>query len=387
MSQDKKFATVLSISKKILDEYDLCDHCLGRLFAKKLGLESNKLLGQKIRKKLKAKNKKCYVCKNAFDSLPYYLEKMQQASSEYDFKSFLVGAKLKPSVFDRDDHLRSQFKLKGIDGIKTSITRELAKTFARKTKLRPSISDPDLTITVDFKLESCEVYSKSLYLSGRYLKPTRDIPQKQKPCQNCLGKGCVTCQKHGMAEFDSVEGMICKYVFEKFGAMQAKITWIGGEDTTSLVSGSGRPFFVKLLNPKKRKPKIPKKIQSDKITILGLKQIPKIPQGPIPFVSKVKLYITTENPVTEEIMSKFDDLQKSTIAIYEKSGKRAEKQIHSIKHQIDSQNSFCLLMTLDGGVPLKHFVAGDNIFPNVSDLISNKSKLERFDFEDIRVAN
>jgi len=190
-----------------------------------------------------------------------------------------------------------------------------------------------------------------------------------------------------MAEFESVEGMICRYVFEKFGAMQAKITWIGGEDTTSLVLGSGRPFFAKLLNPKKRKPKIPKKITSDKITILGLKQIPKIPQGPIPFVSEAKLLITTENPVTEESLTGLDTLQDSTIAIYEKSGKRAEKKIHKIKHQTASQNSFYLLMTLDGGVPLKHFVAGDNVFPNVSDLISNKSKLETFDFDDIRIAN
>jgi len=384
VSKDK-FASVVLLSKKILSEHDLCDHCLGRLFAKKLGLASNKLLGQKIRKKTKSKNKKCYVCKNVFDTLHFYLDKMKETSSVYDFKTFLVGAKLKPSVLDRDDHLRSQFKLRGIDGIKTSITRELAKQFSRKTKRIHHVADPDLTITVDFKTESCEVHSKSLYVSGRYVKPVRDIPQKQKPCQNCLGKGCVTCQRHGMTEFDSVEGMISKYFFDRFGATQAKITWIGGEDTTSVVLGKGRPFFAKLLNPKKRKPKIPVKIQSDKITILGLKQISKIPQGPIPFVSKVKLYITTENPIAAEDLAKLNELNNNTVAIYEKSGKRSEKKIHSIKYDVESQNSFCLSMKLDGGVPLKHFVAGEDIFPNVSDLISNKSKLERFDFDEVNI--
>lgn len=384
MTQDK-FATSVLLSKKILSEYDLCDHCLGRLFAKKLGLVSNKILGKKIRKKIKLKNKKCYVCKNVFDILHFYLEKMQEASSVYDFRTFLVGAKLKPSVLDRDDHLRSQFKLRGIDGIKTSITRELAKQFSRKTKRNYNMSDPDLTVTVDFKTESCEAHSKSLYVSGRYVKPVRDIPQKQKPCQNCLGKGCVTCQKHGMTEFDSVEGMICKYFFDRFGAIQAKITWIGGEDTTSVVLGKGRPFFARLLNPKKRKPKIPDKIKLNKITILGLKQIPKIPQGPIPFVSKVKLYITTETPITLESLAKLDDLINNTVAIYEKSGKRSEKKIYSINYDVESQNSFYLSMKLDGGVPLKHFVAGGDIFPNISDLISNKSKLERFDFDEVNI--
>ena len=308
---------------------------------------------------------------------------MKEISHNYEFKTFLVGAKLRPSVLDRDDHLRSQFKMRGIDSIKTSITRELTKQFTKKTKKRHNSLDPELTITVDFKTESCEVHSKSLYLSGRYTKPTRDIPQKQKPCSNCLGRGCVTCHKHGMTEFDSVEGMICRYVFEKFGATQAKITWIGGEDATSLVLGDGRPFFARLQNPQKRKPKLPKSIQSDKITIHNLKKIPKIPQGPIPFVSKVKLLIITENPLTKESLAKLDDLNNSTIAIYEKSGKRTEKKIHSVKYELESQNSFYLSMNLDGGIPLKHFVGGDDIFPNVSDIISNKCKLEQFDFDQV----
>lgn len=123
MAQDK-FVSVLMSSKKILSEYDLCDNCLGRMFAKKLGLSSYRLLGKKIHKKLGIQNKKCHICKNVFDSLHYYIEKMQNSSSQYQYKTFLVGAKLRPSVLDRDDHIRSQFKLKGIDGIKTSITRE-----------------------------------------------------------------------------------------------------------------------------------------------------------------------------------------------------------------------------------------------------------------------
>lgn len=384
MAQDK-FASVLVVSKKILSEYDLCDNCLGRLFAKKLRLSSYKLLGKKIHKKLGIQNKKCHICKNVFDTLHYYIEKMQDSSSQYQYKTFLVGAKLRPSVLDRDDHIRSQFKLRGIDGIKTSITRELAKQFSRKTNKRQNQAEPDLTLTIDFKAESCEAHSKSLYFSGRYTKPTRDIAQKQKPCSNCLGKGCVSCHRHGMTEFDSVEGMICKYFFDKFGAAQAKITWIGGEDTTSLVLGKGRPFFAKLLNPKKRKLVLPKTILSGKIKIHNLKQIPKIPQGPIPFLSKVTLYITTENSITPDSLAKLDGLAGNTVAIYEKSGKRSEKKIYSVKHTLTSPNSFTLEMTLDGGVPLKHFVYGDNIFPNVSDLISIKCALEKFDFDQIQI--
>jgi tRNA pseudouridine synthase 10 len=385
VSQNKKYASVLNLSQKILGEYDLCDHCLGRLFAKKLGLASNKKLGQKIHKHLKKQSKKCYTCKNIFDSLQNYLQKMLEASSGYEFRTFLVGAILKPSVLDRDDHIRSQFKLRGIDGIKTNITKELARQFAKKTKKRSHQMEPDLTITVDFKTESCYAHSRPVFVSGRYTKQTRDMPQKQKPCDNCLGKGCVTCNRHGISDFNSVEGMISKYFFEKFGAQQAKITWIGGEDSSSLVLGGGRPFFAKLTNPKKRNPKLPKRIRVDRITLRSLKQVSKLPLRPLPFVSKAKMFVSTENPVRVEDLAKLEGL-KGTIVIYD-DGKRVEKSIHSLKYKPNSENSFYLFIKVDGGVPLKRLVAGDSVFPNVSDLISNKSKCETFDFEEVRITN
>ena len=353
------------------------------MFAKKLNLKSYSWLGKKIHKKLRIQNKKCHICKNIFEKLPFYIEKMSDVSSEYQYRSFLIGTKIKPSFLDRDDQIRSQFKLKGIDGIKTNITKELTKLFSRKTKRAPSIREPDITLTIDFKSESCEINSKSVYLSGRYTKTIRGISQKQKPCSNCLGKGCVTCGKHGMTEFDSVEGLMSKYFFDKFGALQAKITWIGGEDSSSLVMGKGRPFFARLVNPKKRKLVLPKTINLDKIKIYALKQIPKIPFGPIPFQSSVKLDIETEHPITHDSIVKLDDLV-GTIAIYEKSGKRSEKKIYSVKYTVTSPNSFIVEMRIDGGIPLKHFVNGENVFPNVSDLISNKCMLTQFDFEQIQ---
>ena len=66
-----------------------------------------------------------------------------------------------------------------------------------------------------------------------------------------LGKDADICNFHGIYEFNSVEGMISQYIFEKMGGTVAKFTWIGGEDKSSLVLGNGRPFFVKLQNPHK----------------------------------------------------------------------------------------------------------------------------------------
>ena len=59
---------------------------------------------------------------------------MIDAASPYSYSSFSVGAIIKPSIIDRDDVIRSKYKLKGIDGIKTDVTKELGKLFSKKTK-------------------------------------------------------------------------------------------------------------------------------------------------------------------------------------------------------------------------------------------------------------
>lgn len=384
---NKSFANVLQLSQKILTEYDLCDVCLGRLFAKKLGLVSNKKLGDKIHHALKIKSTKCYVCKNIFDGVNSQVAKMLDVSSDHDFTTFLVGTKIKPSILDRDDHMRSRFRLRGIDGIKTNITKELAKQFSHKTKKKVESSEPDLVFMIDFKADSCTIQTKPVFLWGRYAKTERGMPQKQKPCTTCLGKGCIDCNHHGISEFDSVEGLISKYLFEKFGAVQTKITWIGGEDSTSLVLGSGRPFFVKLLHPKKRHPRLPKKITLGKIVVQNLKLINKTPTGPVQFTSKVKLCISCENKVEQTDLSRLDILEKNTIAVYEKSGRRTEKLIQNIQYKTHSENSFYLSMTAGGGLPFKRFVSGDDVFPNISDILENKCRCETFDFEAVKITH
>lgn len=78
-----------------------------------------------------------------------------------------------------------------------------------------------------------------------------------------------------------------------------------------------------------------------------------------------------------------DSLNNTSVAIYDKSGKRTEKKIYSIRYLQNSEKSFTLELKIDGGVPLKHFVSGDDIFPNISELLTNRCKLEQFDFDSV----
>ena len=375
------YSEITSIVNSILKKYDLCDQCLGRLFSKQLHLSSNKFLGKKLKKNYISKSK-CYVCKDLFCNLDHFLKLMLDLSSNYEFQTYGVGIIIKPSIVDRDDFIRSKYKLKGIDSIKTDIAKELIKLFTKKTQKTLDSFDPEITFTVNLKDESCQLHSKSITIFGKYVKSERGYAQKQTTCDNCSGTGCRVCDFHGISEFESIEGIISKLIFKKFGGTTTKFTWIGGEDKSSLVLGNGRPFFVKIKNPSKRKSKLfDEKFNS--VSVFNLKLVDTFPKKPLNFYSRIKIKISTELQINSKKLQKLKDLTTCPIVIYEKSGKRYEKKIFDLKYKKNSTNLFTIIMSAEGGFPIKRFVIGDDVSPNISSLFDNSCLAQEFDFLDI----
>ena len=377
------YSQITSTANLILKKYDLCDQCLGRLFSKQLRLSSNKLLGKKLHKNSTFQSK-CYVCKNLFCNLDHFLKLMLDSSSNYTFKTYGIGIMIKPSIVDRDDFLRSQYQLKGIDSVKSDITKELIKLFTKKTHKMMDPFDPEITFTVNLKDESCQLRSKSITIFGRYVKSKRGYSQKQKSCDNCSGKGCRICDFHGISEFESIEGIISKLIFKKFGGTTAKFTWIGGEDKSSLVLGSGRPFFVKIKNPSKRKCKLSDE-DFNSVSLFNLKLVHESPKKSLTFHSKIKIKISTKLQINSKNLQKLKDLTTYPITVYEKSGKRYEKKIFDLKYKKNSTNVFTLIISAEGGFPIKRFVIGDDVLPNISSVLDTTCMVQEFDFLDIIV--
>lgn len=382
----KKLALVMEHARIIFREYPLCDHCLGRMFAEKLGVVSHKRLGHYIRVKLKkSEPKKCHVCKNLMSDLALQVKKMIEMSKDYQFSTFLIGAVLQPSILDRDDAIRSELKLRGIPSIKSDVTREMGKSFSRRRQAKVEYHNPDMVFTVDLKRDYCEIKPKAVLLQARYTKHVRGLQQKQKPCDQCDGKGCFVCDFHGIREFNSVEGRIAKFMIEKFGAQQAKITWIGSEDESSLVKGNGRPFFVRLVNPHKRHIVVPKKLDLGGVSVHGLKAIAKIPSDPIRFRTRVVLEIEAEDSIRSYLLDHLEMLKKNLIVIYESSGHKNKKMIYDIKAEAESDRLFKIVMESDGGIPLKRFVAGQEVEPSISEILGVNCRCKLFDFHRITV--
>ena len=372
------------LETSITKEYDLCNFCLGRLLSKKYNSTSYKILGKKLRKNLSLrKSKKCYICKNLFDNLDSYFELLVSKSSNYQFKTFVLGTIIKPSLSERDDLIKSKFQIRGIDSLKTNVTKELSRRFSRKTRSKIINLDPELTLTVNFKTMSCDLRTKPVYFYCRYTKTKRGLVQKQKVCEDCSGKGCFLCENHGITEFNSVEGKISNFLYKKFHADRVKINWIGGEDRLSLVLGKGRPIFVKIINSSKRNIRLPNKIKLGEIVLSNLKIIKEYPNGSKPFRSSVLINIETKDKINSEDLKKIKKIKNKQISIFERNGKINKKSIYSINYKKNGINSFVTSILVDGGFPIKRFVEGNGVLPNISDILKNESKCKQFDFKQI----
>ena len=104
------------------------------------------------------------------------------------------------------------------------------------------------------------------------------------------------------------------------------------EDKSSLVLGTGRPFFVKLNHPNKRTSKLTS-IDLGSIKIKNLKIIDKFPQKPILFSSSIEIKISSKSTIDSQYLKKLKNICNSPVVVCETSGKRFEKQIFSLSLQ------------------------------------------------------
>ena len=311
------------------------------------------------------------------------LSNIYETSNNIDFKTFNLGLTLKNSFLEKDDYIKSKFKIKGIENIKFGISKEMAKKISQKTKSKRILVDPEMFIQANFKDDSCTIRTKPIFIYGRYNKKIRKLPQKQLSCKKCNGIGCHNCDFKGFENIESIEGKISNFLIKKFDGNQVKINWIGGEDQSSLVLGKGRPFFVKILNPKKRNRTLRKSLKLEDISLLDLKKISTQPKGSIPFKSKVSIIVDTKKPISLIQLKKLQNLENSKIHDLSKDKKGNSRQIYEIHYKKLGKNSFLLDLFADGGISLKSFIQNSDVTPNVSELLENSCKCKSLDFKNI----
>lgn len=94
-----------------------------------------------------------------------------------------------------------------------------------------------------------------VYVEGRYLKHSRDLPQTVFFCPECKGhprrkRRCERCEGFGKLTRDSVQELVGWVLGKAAGTRKHKFHGAGREDVDVRMLGDGRPFVVELIDPK-----------------------------------------------------------------------------------------------------------------------------------------
>ncbi|MCX8191883.1 MAG: tRNA pseudouridine(54/55) synthase Pus10, partial [Nitrososphaerales archaeon] len=347
-----------SIIKKLLSEYPLCDKCLGRQFPHIMEELDNEQRGIALRKLVKIPLRgKCFICHSLMSSLQELMEEVLKTISEYEFDNFMIGTTLPPDVIEREDTIRARFKLKGGETLKSELNREVGSFIISKTGKQIKTRGADLTILIaPFSKPLVTIQSRPIYLFGHYLKKERGIRQKRVRCKKCRGSGCVECDHSGISRQESVEEYLSKILLNHFKGSGVRYTWVGGEDSNSLVLGNGRPFFGEILNSKVRSlvgMNLP--INIDNKIILKDLQIVDKPKVIPRFTVDLFLHIKFKEPIDYNRLKGLEETLKDAVIhqISLRKRKILDKKVYNFKIISIDEDEIKVEMSCDGGLNIK----------------------------------
>ncbi len=253
MEIDKQVNSILAYG-------ECCDHCLGRFFGKRSHGLSNDERGRglKITRALDENlpytefSGTCWICNNFFDSVPVWADRVLQAVQGIEFSTFLIGCRVPPLIAENEEMVWSDLSLSEPEPFKSEVNREVGKAVSARTGKTVDFKKPDIVVILDPSSEVVEVQINSVFFYGRYQKYERGIPQTHWDCRACKGAGCEKCNFTGAQYLDSVEELIGRPVITAFEAQNAVLHGAGREDIDARMIGTGRPFILEVVGPKKR---------------------------------------------------------------------------------------------------------------------------------------
>jgi len=246
--------------EKILSYGPCCDHCLGRFFGKRGHGLTNDQRGTAMRvahaidrnQPYEPFTSTCWICANFFDHIPAWAARIAQELSPLEYASFLIGCRVPPLIAESEEMVISDLSLAGAEPFKSEVNREVGKAVFAITGKSVDFKYPDVVVLLDPSRDVLEVQVNPVFVYGRYRKFERGIPQTHWDCRACRGKGCEKCNFTGKQYQDSVEELIGRPAIGIFHAENAILHGAGREDIDARMIGTGRPFILEIVSPKRR---------------------------------------------------------------------------------------------------------------------------------------
>ena len=398
---------VINIAERSISNYNLCDHCLGRVFAKIGHGFTNKERGLKLKKQLIYKKyvdvKNCWLCNGLLDEINHFSNLIKKSLRNYEYDTFLVGSKIDEDIEDREQELIKFTATKYSESIKTELNREIGKILEENLKKNVDFEKPTIMAVVDTSFDVVYLQISSLFIYGRYKKFKRDIPQTKWSCKICYGKGCKKCNYSGKLYDTSVEEIIAEKFLEETKGEDESFHGCGREDVDVRMLGNGRPFILEIKNPKKRKLKftelerIINKNNKDIIEVSNLRysnkdEITRLKQSS--FNKTYRIVIKCKKTLNNEKLKKaaislcgrkIGQFTPSRVA-HRRANMIREKHIYDCQIESIDGVMATLIIEAESGTYIKELISGDEgkTKPNLSDIIGIPCQVTELDVINIQ---
>lgn len=426
---------IIELAYKILLKYPLCDYCLGRQFGsigygisnREIGralktviyVEANKLAKDKLEEGVRKlgilsacnyhpasqlleklgydrpEPRPCSICGGVLDQKKFreFASKIIEELKEYEFRNFLVGAKVPVDIREKEDMIHSEYAITTGEDIKEDITREIGSLIQRELEREIEYKTPEIVVIADIFSEVYEIQVNPLFIYGRYRKLQKDIPQTPWYCRECWGRGCSKCSYTGREYPESISELIGGPAVEYFEAIDFKFHGAGREDVDAVVLGSGRPFILELKHPRRRfldlkilEEKINREA-SGKIEVHDLRYSSRrelrLLKSYSPLVSKTyEAIVEFENNVDEDKLEKIVIDMKNIVVeqwtptrvLRRRTDKLRRKKLYYVEAEKIDSKIVKFKIKAQGGLYVKELIDGDNgrTRPSMMELLGNK---------------
>ena len=410
---------ILEQAFSLLESKYLCHHCLGRQFAMLAQGITNEVRGKSIKllllmeryksflsgsttnlhlyhsqtRSLSLKREdKCYLCEDQFDNIEEFSRLINDKMSEYEYNSFLIGISLPPIVEEKEDEMRSKFKLSWGESIRSEFSRELGKKIVEVTGKTVDHKRPDLQVIINPFTRHINIKANSLYIGGRYKKLVGGIPQFNQLCWKCKGEGCVECNGTGKLFLQSIEEIMSGPIIKATEGTDTKLHTTSWENIGSRVLGVGSPFILEVKNPIKRFVDLDKfaedvNIHSEKrleISYLSLvtKKFVKNLKMKGEYEKLYRAIIEFEQSISDDLLKMMEkNLSNITIKQTNQSRKGRKKILHSVSIKRLGINIVEMMIKSQGGINIEGFITGEKVrtSPNIGEIVGIPIKCFSYD--------
>ncbi|WP_069807575.1 tRNA pseudouridine(55) synthase [Vulcanisaeta thermophila] len=393
----------LEKSLEILRKYPLCDHCLGRLFAR-LGFGlSNEERGRAIKdyihmaihqhilnegltqvdienlrtlalsghepsiKLLKALGvqvdaKPCYVCGGLFRNMDTWVDRIVNAlkSLDADYKTFRVGTRVPSEILRRELGITSEFNITTAESIKRELNRELGKRVMEAVGKGFSRERPDVEVLLDISTGDVKVTLEPIYILARYRKTTRTR----------LDTNAIT---NGLREL--------------FKADDTELHF-GIRDSAGVrVLGEGKPLAIRVVNPRRRpNPEdVVKAVNNQGVSItkplvIGRSELSRFKSEVRNSAVVYRALALTRDPLNQDainsLINYFRNRQVNQFIRVGRRVKRRVSMVYEINVRLITPNTLELLIRCQANLNVRGLIHGywGSVEPSISGFLGTETK-------------